>query len=143
MMVDLERELQEYENTKQDGYRKRLELAETAKQLESAIENANVELEAVRLNHKCFSERLNKAQIEYKKFESQWNEEYSLMCEKIKTLGNSLTESKTQARELKTRQKKLELEKNSLEERKSKLRLSLLALMKVNLRATTKTTQLR
>ncbi|CAH8872905.1 unnamed protein product [Trichobilharzia szidati] len=143
MMVDLERELQEYENTKQDGYRKRLELEETAKQLESAIENANVELEAVRLNHKYFSERLNNAQTEYKKFENQWNEEYSLMCTKIKTLGNSLTKSKTQASELKTRQKKLESEKTSLEERQSKIRLSLLALMKVNLRTTTKTTQLR
>ncbi|CAH8678442.1 unnamed protein product [Schistosoma rodhaini] len=76
-------------------------------------------------------------------FENEWNEEYSTMCNKVQTLDESLLKSKTQFSELKTRLEGMKNEKNFLQEKQNKLKLSLLALMKVKLRGTTKLSQLR
>ncbi|CAH8667916.1 unnamed protein product [Schistosoma bovis] len=143
LMIDLENNLTEFERIKQDGYQKRLELEATAKQLENNYENVKSELEAIQLNHNYYSEQLNIIQNEYKQFENEWNQEYSTMCNKVQTLDDSLLKSKTQFSELKTRLEGMTNEKNFLQEKQNKLRLSLLALMKVKLRGTTKLSQLR
>ncbi|CAH8663001.1 unnamed protein product [Heterobilharzia americana] len=143
MMVELESNLQEFEKTKQESYRKRLELETTAKQLESTTENANTELEAVQHNHKYYLEQLHNAENEYRKFEDEWNQEYSTIRDKIKTLSDSLTQSKAQANKLEITLEEVNTEKAFLQDRGSKLKLSLLALMKVKLRTTTKIGQLR
>ncbi|CAH8640195.1 unnamed protein product [Schistosoma mattheei] len=143
LMIDLENNLTEFERIKQDGYQKRLELEATAKQLENNYENVKSELEAIQLNHNYYSEQLNIIQNEYKQFENEWNQEYSTMCNKVQTLDDSLLKSKTQFSELKTRLEGMTNEKNFLQKKQNKLRLSLLALMKVKLRGTTKLSQLR
>ncbi|CAH8679783.1 unnamed protein product [Schistosoma haematobium] len=143
LMIDLENNLTEFERIKQDGYQKRLELEATAKQLENNYENVKSELEAIQLNHNYYSEQLDIIQNEYKQFENEWNQEYSTMCNKVQTLDDSLLKSKTQFSELKTRLEGMTNEKNFLQEKQNKLRLSLLALMKVKLRGTTKLSQLR
>ncbi|CAH8647662.1 unnamed protein product [Schistosoma intercalatum] len=143
LMIDLENNLTEFERIKQDGYQKRLELEATAKQLENNYENVKSELEAIQLNHNYYSEQLNIIQNEYKQFENEWNQEYSTMCNKVQTLDDSLLKSRTQFSELKTRLEGMTNEKNFLQEKQNKLRLSLLALMKVKLRGTTKLSQLR
>ncbi|XP_018655338.1 putative spindle assembly checkpoint component MAD1 (Mitotic arrest deficient protein 1) [Schistosoma mansoni] len=143
LMIDLENNLIEFEKIKQDGYQKRLELEATVKQLDSNFENVKSELEAIRLNHNYYLEQLNIKQNEYKQFENEWNEEYSTMCNKVQTLDESLLKSKTQFSELKTRLEGMTNEKNFLQEKQNKLKLSLLALMKVKLRGTTKLSQLR
>ncbi|CAH8666550.1 unnamed protein product [Schistosoma margrebowiei] len=143
LMIDLENNLTEFERIKQDGYQKRLELEATAKQLENNYENVKSELEAIQLNHNYYSEQLNIIQNEYKQFENEWNQEYSTMCNKVQTLDDSLLKSKTQFNELKTRLEGMTNEKNFLQKKQNKLRLSLLALMKVKLRGTTKLSQLR
>ncbi|CAH8567397.1 unnamed protein product [Schistosoma turkestanicum] len=143
LMIDFENSLLEFEKIKQDGYQKRLELEATAKQLESNIENVKLELEAVRLNHNHSLDQLNIIQNEYKQFENEWNQEYSTMSSKVQTLNDSLLKSKAQFNELKTKFEEMISEKNFLEEKQDKLKLSLLALMKVKLRGTTKLSQLR
>ncbi|CAH8658131.1 unnamed protein product [Schistosoma guineensis] len=82
-------------------------------------------------------------QHKIKEFENEWNQEYSTMCNKVQTLDDSLLKSKTKFSELKTRLEGMTNEKNFLQEKQNKLRLSLLALMKVKLRGTTKLSQLR
>ncbi|CAI2735004.1 unnamed protein product [Schistosoma spindalis] len=143
LMIDLENNLIEFERIKQDGYQKRLELEATVKQLENSFENVKSELEAIQLNYNYYLEQLNIIQNEYKQFEDEWNQEYSTMCNKVQTLDDSLLKSKTQFSELKTRLEGMTNEKNFLLEKQNKLRLSLLALMKVKLRGTTKLSQLR
>ncbi|KAK4474953.1 hypothetical protein MN116_002057 [Schistosoma mekongi] len=143
LMTDLENSFKEFEKLQQNGYQKRLQLEAIAKQSESNVENIKLELNAIRLNHSYYSEQLNSIQNEYNQFQSDWNQEYTSMCDKIQTLDDSVMKSKMQFNELNTKLKEMTTEENFLREKHNKLHLSLLALMKVRLRGAIRLSQLR